>query len=782
MKRSTASSQPLLSHLCRVVAIAFLISGTCRIQAADVVWTNTAGGYWNVAANWSPNGVPASADTVFITNAGTYAVTVNTPAAIAGLKVGGSSGTQTLNLSNSITFGATPPSTVSMATNTVLNLYGGFYYSDKVTIEGEFNWWAGEFYVFGTLVLSNTATVNLSTAGGRTLRQGGVFNYTTVHFNDGTLSAGAGGGWYNMPGSTLIIAGDFDFGFCCGNPRGIIENYGTIRKSAGNGVSHIQHGVNNHGLVQVDAGFLSLDFGGLSSGIFQVNAGTTNNFGGASHGLQAGASFEGLGVVQVAQQGSPSTLSFDAPITISNHFILYYGTIDGSGIANFAGPFDWLDGTMSGSGKTVFTNTATVNLPWGNAKRWRQRTVDNYTAVTCTGGGLLADSGGVWNNMPGSTFTITDDHGIGYGGTGGYCTFNNYGTFRKIDGSGTADFQMFVRNGGAGSVLRSQSGGMNFPAGFIQTNGLTELAGGNLSGTGFDILGGTLAGNGNIAGPVRNNGAIVPGNPMGFLSITNGGNFTNTAGGTCFLQFGGASAGVNHDIIRVEGTAILSGSLNISLTNGYVPPQGLVHTAMTFTARSGVFTNSNASALGLVEVYTPTNLLLIAGGALPQLAFTVNAGPTQSVCRPFSLSAQAYVLNGTITNLAILLNGSPIAQTTNFSLDTTLEIDFAGTYSLEARAMDDQGALAISNRPIEISAQPLHVLSLGGIRDTNSFKLCMEGQTGSNYMVQATTNLLLPAMDWQDVGLMSYSNGSFRYLDNGTLTNLPARYYRARQQ
>jgi hypothetical protein len=143
------------------------------------------------------------------------------------------------------------------------------------------------------------------------------------------------------------------------------------------------------------------------------------------------------------------------------------------------------------------------------------------------------------------------------------------------------------------------------------------------------------------------------------------------------------------------------------------------------------------------------------------------------------LSAQAFDLDGTITNLAILLNGSPIAQTTNTTLDTTLEIDFPATYSLEARAYDDKGAVAISNRPIELHAA-LHVLTLGGVRDTNNFKLCMVGQTGSNYVVQAITNLT--TTNWVDLGLMNYTNGIYRYFDNGTLTNRPARYYRALQQ
>src|SRR3954465_6314917 len=68
------------------------------VQAADIVWTNLAGGTWGTAVNWSPNQVPTSADTAWITNNGTYTVTQNVVAgAAANLVLGGTSGTQTLN-------------------------------------------------------------------------------------------------------------------------------------------------------------------------------------------------------------------------------------------------------------------------------------------------------------------------------------------------------------------------------------------------------------------------------------------------------------------------------------------------------------------------------------------------------------------------------------------------------------------------------------------------------------------------------------------------------------
>ena len=65
--------------------------------ATDIYWTNTAGGNWNVAANWSPNILPGSSDNAFIVSNGTYTVTLNASATVQNLTLGGASGTQTLS-------------------------------------------------------------------------------------------------------------------------------------------------------------------------------------------------------------------------------------------------------------------------------------------------------------------------------------------------------------------------------------------------------------------------------------------------------------------------------------------------------------------------------------------------------------------------------------------------------------------------------------------------------------------------------------------------------------
>ncbi len=57
----------------------------------------------------------------------------------------------------------------------------------------------------------------------------------------------------------------------------------------------------------------------------------------------------------------------------------------------------------------------------------------------------------------------------------------------------------------------------------------------------------------------------------------------------------------------------------------------------------------------------------------------------------------------------------------------------------------------------------------------------MTGETGSNYMVFATTNIVEPTTNWTQLGLMENTNGIWRFYDHGTVTNRPYRFYRALQ-
>src|SRR5438552_1806679 len=76
--------------------LALLSAGLVSTRGAEIVWTNLNGGVWSAATNWSPNAVPGASDNAYITNSGTYTLTLDVGATLAGLRAGGGGGTQTL--------------------------------------------------------------------------------------------------------------------------------------------------------------------------------------------------------------------------------------------------------------------------------------------------------------------------------------------------------------------------------------------------------------------------------------------------------------------------------------------------------------------------------------------------------------------------------------------------------------------------------------------------------------------------------------------------------------
>jgi hypothetical protein len=73
-----------------------IFSAAAVAVGAQVSWINASGGAWSAGANWSTGVTPGPADTAVITLAGTYTVTLDVSPTIAGLTLGGATGTQSL--------------------------------------------------------------------------------------------------------------------------------------------------------------------------------------------------------------------------------------------------------------------------------------------------------------------------------------------------------------------------------------------------------------------------------------------------------------------------------------------------------------------------------------------------------------------------------------------------------------------------------------------------------------------------------------------------------------
>jgi hypothetical protein len=130
----------------------------------------------------------------------------------------------------------------------------------------------------------------------------------------------------------------------------------------------------------------------------------------------------------------------------------------------------------------------------------------------------------------------------------------------------------------------------------IEQGGVISLNGANtkLDTQFVNMQGGVLRGNGTVfvgTGPVngaiRNiGGRIEPGDGIGKLSIT--GDLSNLDDGTLAIQLSGTTAITQYDVLAMSRFAFLDGTLEVTLTSGFVPTVGNAFTFLTTTA-NGVF-------------------------------------------------------------------------------------------------------------------------------------------------------------------------------------------------
>jgi hypothetical protein len=162
--------------------------------------------------------------------------------------------------------------------------------------------------------------------------------------------------------------------------------------------------------------------------------------------------------------------------------------------------------------------------------------------------------------------------------------------------------------------------------GVMSGTGATNLAAGStltLSGNADKALGewtlnlaGTLLGSGTIIGNVVNAGQI---DSTGILTIQ--GNYTQTSQGILNIALGGTTAGTDYNQLIVTGLAMLDGTLNVTLANGYMPNVGDSFQVLLFGSRSGDFAAENGLNLGgglqLDPEYSTSGLTLVTMATNP---------------------------------------------------------------------------------------------------------------------------------------------------------------------
>jgi hypothetical protein len=451
------------------------------------------------------------------------------------------------------------------------------------TLHGDLSW-TGAKLANGSTTIATNCTLRLSGDRNKALsfhnltnEGSGVWTGTAIINPQGNCVI------YNAAGGTFEARG----GAGVNTTAGISSffNSGLFRQAGGtNGTWFDGLPFNSSGTVEIQTGNLWLNGGGTLSGNLVAWPGS-----------------------QIELAGGTFTL--DGDLTALN-LKLSGGTAGGT--STLHGQVNWTGGILANGLTTVATN-GTLLLSEDTGQILFAHVLNNEGWVVWSNASRLTPKGNcLITNQTGGTFEAWGDGSIDRSGYSGSCTFYNLGTFRKSGGTGQTRVTAlpFFNRG----CVEVRAGTLHFDTGYTQTSGTTCLDGGAISAaTPLDIQGGSVTGSGDVAASLKNAGLLSPGNSIGHINILT--NCTETASGVLQIEVAGRSPG-QYDCLHVTGTALLAGTLNVTLAGGFTPAQGDSFPVLTCGSLSGTFVNLHLPA-GMAIPSTSNGVSLVVTGTPP---------------------------------------------------------------------------------------------------------------------------------------------------------------------
>jgi len=162
---------------------------------------------------------------------------------------------------------------------------------------------------------------------------------------------------------------------------------------------------------------------------------------------------------------------------------------------------------------------------------------------------------------------------------------------------GDHQFQSVVNLNSNTDVNIASTGSLAF-INFLNLNGNTLIKRGDgtltihstlNSGSGTVVVeAGILSGGGTIAGDVRNEGGMIsPGNSVGVFTVV--GDYTHGDEATLLAELAGLAAGDEYDVLVVDRSLSLVGSLEVALLDGFTPANGQSFQVLSFSSLTGEF-------------------------------------------------------------------------------------------------------------------------------------------------------------------------------------------------
>ncbi|MBL9136329.1 MAG: autotransporter-associated beta strand repeat-containing protein [Verrucomicrobiales bacterium] len=705
-------------------------------SALDVsasVWTNTLGGDWNSAFNWSNQQVPDGSSAA-VTNNGIYVITNH------------------VNLSIDSFYFA----------NGFCTLAG----SGNLDLAGPFIWEAGSLRGAGTITarggmkIGGAANLTGKVVEGKALVNSGAATWTgdgTISFHDGALLSNTATGTFDCIGDGQMDSGT-------GTHQ--ISNTGLFRKMGGTRSTRLFVPFHNSGTVEVQTGTLSLNSGGTNLSTVSVSGGATLELGGSptftAASVLTGAGnltvngFAGTNIQLAGSVDLSGDHTFNAGtvrvtgdyrcvnnrLTIADSAVHLNGTgkivpaelnlgrfglLTGSNDVTVSGPMTW-------GGSSVLCGSGTVQangglLISGSAVLDGKMLVNNAAARwTNLGAGSLTLSGGaIISNAVGATFECSGPGALAGSGTRAGL-FLNHGAFRR--GGDTNEVRMGALFDNRGTV-EIDSGSLLFSGGSTNLGEMRVAAGAqlNLGGGTYDLPPeSSLTGEGdflvsgataNLAGLVHLRGTHTY--TAGTANITGeyhcASNAVNILGGTANFNGTGILAPA---ALTVGPFGKIGGSNTISVSGPLVLDAG-----STLSGTNEVFAHGQLALLGSVQIIGRTlvnqgtgfwtnranGMLTLGGGAVISNA----PGAVFDVASDGDIVAQTDT--SAILNAGLLrkIGGAATASlNVQFTNTGTVEIQ-AGTLSFSRGFAQEEGVTQLNGGNLS-SVAPLQIRGgrLGG--------------------------------------------------------------------
>jgi hypothetical protein len=633
--------------------ITFLMNANKTVFAhvgpLDLIWTNLAGGNWQVASNWRPNFVPTSNDTAFIIP--TVNVTNNSPAEC-----------------RSLTFGGPGAPTLTGSGTLIL-------YTDSI-------WAGGTMSGTGRTIVAPGATLNIAnpadvTLRMRTLENAGAILWTgTRIFVDGGIVTNRAGALFEAQNATF-------FAFLSGSSIGRFDNAGTFRKtSPGTTAFDTTAPFNNYAAVEIKNGTLALRSGGRNEGTMEFQAGTTLNLAGGTFNSSVASSIYGPANFVVSSGGSHNlagsvnlsgthTFSGGTANLTGNYICTNNTLIISAGTANFSGSglimpttvtlsgtlagssevavlreFDWSGGTMGGSGRTVIAPGAILTITTSSGHFLSGgRSLENGGTILWNAG-FLTMGGATITNRAGALF---DNQTAVTVSSGGGNRFDNAGTFRKSVNAGPATWPLTFNNSG---LVEIETGRLALSGAGTNTSSIEIAAGAslNLSSSGAAFIstaGSSISGAGDfiVSGNATSSGLVNPSGTHTFSAGTANlnGNYVCTnspatiSGGTVNFNSTSAVAVVNFSGGTLGGSGVLNVLQVMNWTGGFMGGSGrtVIAPGATLNLNNGAAVTLNTRTLenGGTVVWTGAgnltgaNVITNRPGALFELRNNTSIAP-----------------------------------------------------------------------------------------------------------------------------------------------------------